>query len=1061
MRWRAVVAAALWAGCLATGAQAETFRDQILAGRKLAENCDAAGAFATAERALADAQRRGGAPAELLIAHQDLATFANRRLDFSAAEIHAQAAMELATQLKGAESAAFATVAQNRAVALAGLGRGVDARSVFETVERITSAAGDPQLALQAQIAFSDFEFNSGRPESGLVHAQRAAELAQGLAVAAPRVAADGFLRAADANRRALRFDLAMANVAAAAQAFAKAGVKSPGRLDLVRASIAYEQGRFDEALALLERIRPDPVSGACDNTLPVDVAHRAGTIRMIRREIPEARSAFTAALNDLTELGLDHDPRYPEVLYGLAVIAAFAREFDDSAALFDRTSASFRQIYGAPSESEAQVAIEKSMMLGNAGRPAEAIAAARTALAILDGKVEQGPLQQAYARAALGLAYSSAKDFGRADAELRRALAAFEAGRGAQSFDVAPSLLHLGTIAIEQGRLVEAQVYLRRALGVQETWGGKSALATGVTRSFFAQALALQGRSSEARAESDLAVGVLRDRLLLAEPRPWSDAEAERRSARSILERDLQIRFSGRAAVSDRETLEGVFDVTQLATATRTGSAIAQVAARLQQRSGRLADLLRARGDVANEWRYLQDELTNELSRGGPQSDGRRRLLLKQQADALVRADLLDRQLAAQHPGADALLSARPAKLAQVQAVLKPNEAMVTFTVAEDAAYVVVISRKQVIAIRSAMGRKALEAAVQILRTSLDRDQWKGTRLPAFSASTALRLYQELLEPAQPVLSGLDTLLLVPDASLSSLPFSVLLTAPTGPTLIAPKDFREAPWLVRSYAQTTFPSASSVVALRSLDKAATAPKAFLGVGDPILVGGPSPSRARGEAFSALAVRRLADPSILQQLPPLPETRQELDRMAAALGVASSKLLFGKDATEKAVRAENLMPYRVIAFATHGLVAGSLTGYSEPALVLTPPIDASIEDDGLLSASEVALLRLNAEWVILSACSTAAGDGTLNAEPLSGLAKAFFYAGARSLLVTHWSVDSEAAAIVSTRTVAAAAKGASPAHALQAAALSMVDDVDGSHRTHPYFWAAFTLAGGG
>jgi CHAT domain-containing protein len=142
------------------------------------------------------------------------------------------------------------------------------------------------------------------------------------------------------------------------------------------------------------------------------------------------------------------------------------------------------------------------------------------------------------------------------------------------------------------------------------------------------------------------------------------------------------------------------------------------------------------------------------------------------------------------------------------------------------------------------------------------------------------------------------------------------------------------------------------------------------------------------------------------------------------------------------------------------LVAGSLTGYAEPALVLTPPNEPSDDDDGLLSASEVTMLRLNADWVILSACSTAAGDGTLNAEPLSGLAKAFFYAGARSLLVTHWSVDSDAAAIITTRTVSAAAAGASPAHALQRAFLSLVDDQDGKHRSHPYFWAAFALAGG-
>jgi CHAT domain-containing protein len=1060
MRGPASVAAALCGLALATVAHAQTFRDQVLAARSLAERCDAAGAYTAAQRALADAERRGGAPAELLIAQQDLATFANRKREYAAAAAHAEAAMQAAARLKGTDSPEYATVAQNRAVALAGVGRRAEARTIFELVERLALKGGDDRLVLQSQIAFSDFEFNSGRPASGLAHAEQAAGVARRLSAAAPALAADGFLRAADANRRMLRFDAAQANADAAAEAFARAGVKSSGRLDLVRASIAYEQGRFDRALALAAGVRPAASTGACDATLGVDAAHRTGTIRMIRREIPEARAAFTSALAQLSALGLSRDPRYPEILYGLATTAALAHEYDDAGALFDRTAASFRQVYGGPSEAEAQVAIEKAMMLGNAGRGAEAVASAKAALKILDGKVEQGPLQQAYARAALGLAYRGAESYAEADAELRRALAGFEAGRGGQSFDVAPSLLALGTIAIQQGRQADAQAYLRRALAVQETWGGKSALATGVTRSHLAQSLAAAGRTTEARAESDRAVAVLRARVQFAEAAPWADAEAERRAARTILERDLRLRFQDQPNIRDRTAVDGAFQVAQLATATRTGAAVAQVAARLKQRSGRLADLLRARGDAANEWRYLQDELTRELSNGGAQTEERQRMLLARQAQVMDRVRSLDRRLESEQPGADALLSARPVGVGDVQAALNTNEAMVSFAVTDDATYVIVASSRELMAFRSRLTRKEVDAAVQRLRVGLDRDVWKNARLPPFDSATAYQLFAELVAPAQQTLAGVDTLLLILDGSLGSIPFSIFLTRPAGAQLATPEDFREAPWLVRTYALTTFPSASSLVALRALRRVDKASSAFFGVGAPVLAGGPHGARARGDVFSALSARRLADPAILQQLPPLPETRQELDRMAAVLGPTSSRILSGADATERRVRQEDLSPYRVVAFATHGLVAGSLTGYAEPALVLTPPNEPSDDDDGLLSASEVTMLRLNADWVILSACSTAAGDGTLNAEPLSGLAKAFFYAGARSLLVTHWSVDSDAAAIITTRTVSAAAAGASPAHALQRAFLSLVDDQDGKHRSHPYFWAAFALAGG-
>src|SRR5262249_10263497 len=117
----------------------------------------------------------------------------------------------------------------------------------------------------------------------------------------------------------------------------------------------------------------------------------------------------------------------------------------------------------------------------------------------------------------------------------------------------------------------------------------------------------------------------------------------------------------------------------------------------------------------------------------------------------------------------------------------------------------------------------------------------------------------------------------------------------------------------------------------------------------------------------------------------------------------------GRNATEANVNRLPLADYRVVYFATHGLVAGDVEGLGEPSLALTLPNGATELDDGLLTASEVAQLRLNADWVVLSACNTAAG-GKPGAEALSGLARALFYAGARALLVSHWRIDSKAAA---------------------------------------------------
>lgn len=152
-----------------------------------------------------------------------------------------------------------------------------------------------------------------------------------------------------------------------------------------------------------------------------------------------------------------------------------------------------------------------------------------------------------------------------------------------------------------------------------------------------------------------------------------------------------------------------------------------------------------------------------------------------------------------------------------------------------------------------------------------------------------------------------------------------------------------------------------------------------------------------------------------------------------------------------------LKDYRVLHFATHGLVAGELNGLDEPALVLSPPDAASEADDGLLTAAEVAGLSLAAEWVVLSACNTAAGSD-VGADALSGLARAFFFAGARGLLVSHWAVNSNAAVILTTQTFAALGRdaGIGRAEALRRTMLSMIAAGD-----PPAHWAPFILVGEG
>jgi CHAT domain-containing protein len=209
----------------------------------------------------------------------------------------------------------------------------------------------------------------------------------------------------------------------------------------------------------------------------------------------------------------------------------------------------------------------------------------------------------------------------------------------------------------------------------------------------------------------------------------------------------------------------------------------------------------------------------------------------------------------------------------------------------------------------------------------------------------------------------------------------------------------------------------------------------------------------------------LANVSYLKMQVPLPETADELCTAAQYLKAEPSDIRLGARATEREIKrlsaSGELAKYRMIHFATHGALAGELDGAHEPGLILTPPNTATEEDDGYLSASEIASLKLDADWIVLSACNTAAGAAN-SAEALSGLGRAFIYAGARALLVSHWAVYSDATVKLVTSAVDQMARDTSVgrAEAMRRSMLALIDK-GAPEQAHPTYWAPFVVVGEG
>ncbi len=516
---------------------------------------------------------------------------------------------------------------------------------------------------------------------------------------------------------------------------------------------------------------------------------------------------------------------------------------------------------------------------------------------------------------------------------------------------------------------------------------------------------------------------------------------------------------------------------IVQLAQASGTASAIAKMAARFASGSDALALLAKRKQDAAEQRSKIEGQLVNASSRSPDKRDAVAEQRLRDKSASIAKElESIDAQLTSRFPAYQELTRPEPLTADKVQRLLKPGEALLVYALG-DRSFGWVVTSKGIRFRSLPVKLKDISAQVAKVRSQMEFDATGNS--VAVSLDVLHQLYTSLFAPMLPELAGVTHILVVPSGPLQSLPLGMLVAAPP-PVIHADVDYRSVEWLAKRYALSVLPAVSSIQAFRQFNKLDRAKEPFAGFGDPDIGDQKTPTRGvRGKLELTTIFRNVAaggsnaglggqgadvaDVEAIRRAPRLPETADELRAMAKAMKTSSQTVWLQGEATETRVKSLDLSKFRTLAFATHGVMAGELKGVGEPGLILTPPKTGSIEDDGYLSASEISKLNLNADWVVLSACNTAATDGSLGAEGLSGMAKAFFYAGAQSLLVSHWPVASEAT--VPLTTVMLQEYQTNPklgkAQAQRKAMLSLMNTPNHPEYAHPIFWAPFVVVGEG
>ncbi|TSA14961.1 MAG: CHAT domain-containing protein [Betaproteobacteria bacterium] len=681
-----------------------------------------------------------------------------------------------------------------------------------------------------------------------------------------------------------------------------------------------------------------------------------------------------------------------------------------------------------------------------------------------------------------------------------RRALDILEKRLGPLHPNTAAMLTTLALMLDHRGEIIEAETLYRKAVEIARQAGNPRILLLNSSRLGFA--LAKRGRYREALPFYKEAADTLD--YLYVRTRGLSE---ETRAA-----------FLGQYGNIYLETIKVLLQLQRTSPQAGYDREVLEIASRNQSRifteMMRQADVAKFSSDpafldVKRKRENLQEKIENlrlamvtmPLNQAG--LDARRSDLAAQLAAATAGLTQVEDALWREYPRFMELTNPRPVTAQELQKkLLRPDEVLLSYVLLPQELAIFAVTRERFQMVNIAIKREDVARRVRAIRRAIEKVAVGESVLflREIEPANLNSLYRDLIAPLAPALAGKRKVIVVADGPLLTVPLELLVTR-FGPaeqqafesTRAASDGSAGQPFLGeygalayvgKDHRFAYLPSLSALASQRLYPKAVTRLRQeFTAFADPIFTpaAGQGYSAVTRTALDLLANNYRVDRNGQPDIPRLKETADEARSIARILG-GDSRMFIGDAAQERMAKSGELKNSRYVLFATHGFLGGEFLPGTEPgidhaasalraksraqpSLALTLVGDLNGED-GMLTMKEVIEdVELNADLVALSACNTAGETAQANnGEGFAGLTRAFMFAGAKSLLVSHWSVDSLSTEALMTSTFQNIKRGET--------ALNAVSDAQqvlrgGSYangqfhfsRSHPFFWAAFVYVG--